>query len=163
VKIKWPALGAAVAVIAGLFVWHNNGKERIHAEGDDVGAKPFAVIQACADSFTNHNPGIQSETQAHLVNGGFHSVSLDSLHRILGDNQLVKAITHTVIDSTKRDTSVTIYYGAPAREDVLEHEVANAFAQRHRLALIGSDTGKFQTSPFYKRCVTYCPRCTGAY
>lgn len=160
-KIKLPALGAAIAVLAGLFIWHNNGTERIH--GSDVGAHPFATIKACADSFSNHAPSIAEETQAHLIDGGFRPVSLDSLHRILGNDQLVAAITHTVIDTNTRDTSVTIYYGAPPREDILEHEVANAFAQRHRRELIGSDTGKFQTSSFFRRCVRYCPRCTDAY
>lgn len=161
-KPRWGAIGAALAVVVGLFVWHNNGTERIHASGDDVGSKPFAVVKACADSVTNNAPSIAGETLTHLVNGGFHAVSLDSLHRILGDNQPVAAITHTVVDSTRHDTTISIYYGNPPREDYLEHEVANAFGQRHRRLLTGSDTGHLQTSPYYARCVRYCPNC-GAY
>jgi len=162
-KIKWPAIGAGIAVIAGLFIWHNNGTERIHASGDSVGSAPFATIRSCADSVSNHDAGVRDETQAHLVNGGFHAVSLDSLHHILGDNQKVAAITHTVIDSVKHDTAITIYYAAPPQADILEHEVANAFAWRHRRALLSSDTARFQTSPFFKACVRHCPNCTGAY
>lgn len=160
-KLKLSAIGGAIAVIVGLFVWHNNGTQREH--GADVGAAPFKTIQACADSVSAGDAGVRNETQTHLVNGGFHAVSLDSLHHILGNNQLVAAITHTVIDSTRRDTVITIYYAAPPQADILAHEVANAFAWRHRLALLHSDTAKFQTSPFFKRCVAYCPRCTGAY
>lgn len=161
-KPKWGAIGAALAVIAAALIWHNNGTERIHATGDEVGARPFAVVKACADSVTGHAPSIAGETLTHLVNGGFHAVSLDSLHRILGDKQLVAAITRTVVDSTTHDTTVSIYYGNPPREDYLEHEVANAFGQRHRRLLTGSDTGHLQTSPYYHQCVRYCPNC-GAY
>lgn len=160
-KRKLGSIGAAVAVLVGLLVWHNNGRERIH--GTDVGAAPFAHIQACADSFSDHNPDIRRETQAHLVNGGYVATSLDSLHLILGDRQPVAAITHVVIDPTNRDTVITVFYAAPPVADVLEHETANAFAWRHRRTLIGSDTGKFQTSAFFRACVRYCPRCNGAY
>jgi hypothetical protein len=161
-KPKWGAIGAGLAVIVGLFVWHNNGKERIHAAPETVGAAPFATVKACAESVTRHDPAITNETLAHLVNGGFHVVSLDSLHRILGDNQKVAAITRTVIDTTRHDTTVSIYYGDPPRADYLEHEIGNAFGQRHRRLLTGSDTGHLQTAPYYRACVRYCPGC-GAY
>lgn len=161
-RFKLPAIGAAVAVIVGLLVWHNNGTERIHASAGDVGNAPFATVKACAESVTHNAPEIVHETQAHLVNGGFHAVTLDSLHRILGDQQQVAAITHTVIDSSQRDTVISIYYGNPPQADYLEHEVGNAFSQRHRRLLTGSDMGHLQTSPFYRACVRYCPHC-GAY
>lgn len=159
---KWGAIGAGILAVIGLAIWHNNGKERLHASPETVGAGPFATVQRCADSVTGHSAEVANETLAHLVNGGFHEVSLDSLHRILGDNQLVAAITRTEIDSSKRDTTISIYYTSPPLADYLEHEVANAFSQRHRRLLTGTDTGHLQTSPFYKRCVRYCPRC-GAY
>lgn len=171
-KLKLPAIGAAVAVIVGLLVWHNNGRETLH--GADVAAAPFEKMRACIDTVSGLAPAIHNETLTHLVNGGFHAVSLDSLHRILGDDQLVAAITHTVIDTvtypvstkgpvvTHHDTVISIYYGNPPQADILEHEIGNAFGIRHRELLTGTDTGKLQTSRYYIRCVRYCPRC-GAY
>lgn len=162
-RIKWGAvLGGAAAIAAALFavpafLRHNTG-----ARSEDIPAA-FDQLKACADSASRGDPGVRNETLEHAVNGGVHLVSSDSLHALL-PGQPVAALTRTVIDSLRHDTTITIWTAPPLDVSILKHEFANAFAWRHRLALIGSDSGKFLTSAFYSRCVTYCPRCAaGAY
>jgi hypothetical protein len=102
---------------------------------------------------------IEQETLAHLVNGGIHRATPDSMRKILGNDQLVEALTHTEFHGA--DTIVSIYYRTP-RKDVFTHELANALVARHRAVLLGAEP-LAQTSRFYRTCVSYCPRCTGAY
>lgn len=150
---------AAVLLLVGVpaILRHNTG-----AKSSDF-PTAFNELKTCADSVSGGNAGVRGETYEHAVNGGVHVVSSDSLHALL-PGQAVAALTRTVIDSTRQDTTITIYTAPPADLSMLKHEFANALSWRHRRALIGSDTGKFLTSPFYKRCVVYCPRCAaGAY
>ena len=135
------------------------GKESIDLQAD--AGSVFLDARDCAAKQSGDS-AVARETLEHLVNGGIHDVDVDSLHRILGNDQPAEAVTHTYIDTVRRDTTVTIYLRAPLR-DILEHELANAFVARHRVALLGSDTAKAQTSAYYKACVRYCPKCTGAY
>jgi hypothetical protein len=160
---KWGAIGGTIAALALLlfavpsFLRHNTG-----AKADQIPVA-FEQLKACADSASNGNAGVRGETLSHAVNGGVHIVSDDSLHKLL-PGQPVAALTQTAIDSTRHDTTITIYTAPPLDLNILKHEFANALSARHRRALIGSDTGKFLTSAFYRRCVTYCPRCAaGAY
>lgn len=149
-------IGAVVLLVFGVpaFLRHNTGAK----QADFSGA--FYALKACADS-VSHDPNVNAETYGHTVNGGVHVVSSDSLHKLL-PGQPVIGLTHTDIHGA--DTVITIYTEPPADLLVLQHEFANALSWRHRLALIGSDTGKFLTSVFYKRCVQYCPKCSaGAY
>ena len=162
-RIKWGAVAGGIAAIAAVLIGvpavlrHNTG-----APTSDV-PKAFAELQACADSASAFDADVQHETFTHAVNGGVRVISSDSLHRLL-PGQPVAALTRTVIDSSTHDTTITIYTAPPLDLAMLKHEFANALSWRHRRALIGSDTGKFLTSAFYKRCVTYCPRCAaGAY
>lgn len=164
-RIKWGAvlggIAAAAAILIGVpkLVQHNTG------------AKPeqfpdaFREVLACAESTTT-DANLREESYEHAINGGVHVVSFDSLQRFV-PGQSVAAITHVVRDTTitgNVDTTISIYTTPPADLLVLQHEFANALSWRHRRALIGSDTGKFLTSPFYRRCVKYCPRCAaGAY
>ena len=162
-KIKWGAVAGGAAFVAAVFfaipsfLRHNTGAKPDQFPG------AFEQTRTCADSVSHGNAGVRGETFTHAVNGGVHVVSSDSLHKLL-PGQPVIALTHTVIDSASHDTTITIYTEPPADLLVLQHEFANALSWRHRVALIGSDTGKFLTSAFYKRCVTYCPKCSaGAY
>ena len=160
---SWGKVAAGIAAVAALLIGvpavlrHNTG-----ASSDDF-PKAFKELQSCADSASNGDPGVRAETFEHAVNGGVRVVSVDSLHKLL-PGQTVAALTHTDIDTVTHDTTITIYTAPPADVNMLKHEYANALSWRHRRALIGSDTGKFLTSAFYRRCVTYCPRCgAGAY
>lgn len=161
--VTWPNIVGAIVLLLLIGLLFSliacRGRETIDLAADEgavfLGARDCAVQQS-GDS------AVARETLAHLVNGGIHIVSVDSMHKLLGDDQPVEAVTQTRIDTTTQDTIVTIYLRAPLK-DVLEHELANAFVHRHRIALLGSDTVKAQTSPYYKACVRYCPKCTGAY
>jgi hypothetical protein len=160
---KWGAIaGGIVAAAALLFgvpavLRHNTG-----AKTDEL-PLAFSQLKACADSVSNGDAGVRGETLDHAVNGGVHVVSHDSLQRLL-PGQPVAALTRTVIDSVRHDTLTTIWTEPPLDLSIVKHEYANALSWRHRRALIGSDTGKFLTSAFYRRCVAYCPRCAaGAY
>lgn len=162
-RIKWGAITGVVVGAVALFIGvpavlrHNTGAPSTEFP------KAFRELKACADTASHFDAGVVNETFEHAVNGGVHLISNDSLHKLL-PGQPVSALTHTVIDSTTHDTTITIYTEPPADLAMLKHEYANALSWRHRRALIGSDTGKFLTSAFYKRCVTYCPRCAaGAY
>lgn len=152
-------VGAVLLFALGIpsFLRHNTGA------ATDQFAVAFNSLRACADTASSFDAGVRNETFTHAVNGGVHVVSSDSLHKLL-PGQAVAALTHTVIDPVSHDTTITIYTAPPADLAMLKHEYANALSWRHRRALIGSDTGKFLTSAFYHRCVTYCPRCAaGAY
>ena len=164
-RIKWGSVIGGVAALAVLlvgiptFLRHNTGAKASAFAG------AFDRQRDCAFN-VSHDSTVLRETFAHAINGGVHIVDVDSLHRILGDQQPVIAITHTVIDTTggNIDTTISIYTEPPVDLSVLEHEYANALSWRHRRSLIGSDTGKFLTSAYYRQCVTYCPKCAaGAY
>ena len=165
-RIKWGAVAGGIAGIAAIvllipsFLRHNTG-----ARPDQFPAA-FYALKSCADSVST-DAKLHAETFEHTVNGGVHIVSFDSLQRFV-PGQPVAAITHAAFDTStvggNVDTTISIYTTAPADLLVLQHEFANALSWRHRRALIGSDTGRFLTSAFYKRCVKYCPRCAaGAY
>lgn len=162
-RIKWGAIvGGAAAVLALVFgvpvvLRHNTG-----AKSDAI-EPAFNELRDCATTIAPGDSGVIQETLAHAVNGGVHVVSDDSLHRML-PGQPVAALTRTMIDSTRHDTVIAIYTAPPVDVEMLKHEYANALSWRHRRTLIGSDTGKFLTSRFYRQCVRYCPRCAaGAY
>lgn len=161
-RIKWSAVvGGVAATIAVLFVIPSVIRHSTGARPDSFPGA-FDTVKHCAESITSDS-GVRNETYGHAVNGGVHVISSDSLHRLL-PNQPVIALTHTDIDSVRHDTTIAIYTEPPVDLLVLQHEFANALSWRHRRALIGSDTGKFLTSAFYKRCVQYCPHCAaGAY
>jgi hypothetical protein len=160
---KWGAIFGGIAAAAAILIGvpavlrHNTG-----AKPDQIPAA-FEQLRTCADSSSHGDAGVRGETFNHAVNGGVHVVSSDSLHTLL-PGQPVAALTRTVIDSVSHDTVITIWTEPPLDLAILKHEFANALSWRHRHALIGSDTGKFLTSAFYRRCVSYCPRCAaGAY
>jgi hypothetical protein len=121
----------------------------------------LAQLMSCAERFDS-SAGLRTETLAHLVNGGVHLVSVESLHAILQNNSYpVAAVTHIILDTTRHDTTVSIFLSFP-RKDWFAHELANALVARHRAGLLGLAPNA-QTSPFYQRCVSWCPQCTGAY
>lgn len=164
-SVRWQTVVGSIVGVAVLliglptFLRHNTGAK------NDAIAPAFYSLKACADSFST-DANVHNETYEHTVNAGVHIVSFDSLQRFV-PGQPVAAITHVVFDTTKSgnvDTLISIFTAPPVDLLVLQHEFANALSWRHRRALIGSDTGKFLTSAFYKRCVKYCPRCAaGAY
>lgn len=160
-EMKWKSVLGGVLAAAALLVGiptllrHTTG-----AKGSEI-SPAFDRMKACALKYAPGDTGLQHETLAHAVNGTVRVISDDSLHRLL-PGQPVAALTRWIVDSTHRDTSLTIYTSQPVDIAMIEHEFANALSIRHRRALTGSDTGHIQLSPFYKACVTYCPQC-GAY
>lgn len=159
----WGKIAGTVATLAiiligvPIFLRHHTG-----ASASDF-PRAFDALKVCADSASHFDAGVHGETFAHAVNGGVHVIAIDSLHKLLPDQPVI-ALTHVDIDSVRHDTTISIFTSPPVDVLVLKHEFANALSWRHRRALIGSDTGKFLTSAFYRRCVTYCPRCAaGAY
>lgn len=160
---KWGAIVGGIAGLAAILF----GAPAVLRQNTGAKGKDFPSIferqKGCAIQHAPNDTALARATYASAVDSGVRVISADSLHKLLPD-QAVLMLTRQYIDTTTHDTSYAIFGAPPIDDGALEHEYANVLAHRFRRSLIGSDTGKFLTSPYYRSCVKYCPKCwAGAY